>query len=105
MSWEVERPVLLGLLLLAAPLVWWWLHSRVELPRPRRIALLVLRLTMLVLLVLALAGLRLRVPTDRLCVLFVVDHSDSISKRNQLWARDLVARATAAMGSNDGAGL
>ena len=71
-----------------------WAGASRTLPAGRRIASLVIRLTLVACLVLALAGVRLALPADRLSVVFLVDGSASMldATRDELteWARDQV---------------
>ena len=72
-------PIWLWLLVPAVALVigGWWAASR-TLPRARRIASLVIRLTLVGCIVASLAGARLALPSDRLSVVFLVDASASM---------------------------
>ena len=71
-----------------------WLGASRTLPMGRRVASLVIRLTLVACLVLALAGVRLALPSDRLSVVFLLDASASMldATREDLvtWARDSV---------------
>jgi uncharacterized membrane protein len=82
-----------------------WVGASRTLPRGRRIASLVIRLTLLGCLVLALAGVRLALPADRLSVVFLLDASASMldATREELvaWARDAVSE----MPEDDTAGV
>ncbi len=68
-----------------------WLGASRTLPRGRRIASLVIRLTLVSALVLALAGTRLALPSDRLSVVYLLDASasmlDATSDELVEWAR------------------
>jgi len=72
-----------------------WLAASRTLPRGRRIASLVIRLTLVAALVASLAGARLALPSDRLSVVFLIDASasmlDSTSEQLLEYARDAVA--------------
>ena len=88
-------PVWLWLALPAALIVVvGWMAASRTLPRARRIASLVIRLTLVGCLVLSLAGIRLALPADRLSVVFLLDASASMldATREELvaWARDSV---------------
>ncbi|MEX2135375.1 MAG: VWA domain-containing protein [Chloroflexota bacterium] len=82
-------PIWLWLLLPAAALVigGWWAASR-TLPRARRVASLIIRLTLVGCVVASLAGARLALPSDRLSVVFLVDASASMldASREELLA-------------------
>lgn len=71
-----------------------WLAASRTLPRGRRIASLVIRLSLVACLVGALAGARLALPSDRLAVVFLLDASDSMldATSDELveWARQAV---------------
>ncbi|MBA3688318.1 MAG: VWA domain-containing protein [Chloroflexi bacterium] len=90
-------PIWLWLLLPAVALVigGWRAASR-TLPRARRVASLVLRLTLVACIVAALAGARLALPSDRLSVVFLVDASASMldASREELltFARQAVSQ-------------
>lgn len=99
MSLEVSRPLLL-LLLPALTGLWWWLGNRpagpaAQVSRGRRRVSAVLRLLTLLLLALVLAGLRQRLPSDRLTVTFLLDQSLS-ARRQQAFMRDYLSKALAA---------
>jgi len=88
-------PAWLWLLIPAATVaVVGWLGASRTLPAGRRIASLLIRLTLVACLVLALAGMRLALPADRLSVVFLLDASASMldATRQDLveWARDAV---------------
>ncbi|MBN9416044.1 MAG: VWA domain-containing protein [Candidatus Eremiobacteraeota bacterium] len=94
-----SRPWLLILLPLLA-LLWWWLGSRpggpaAQVARWRRRTSAGLRLLTLLLLGLVLAGLRYRLPSDRLTVTFLLDQSLS-ARRQQAFMRDYLDKALAA---------
>jgi len=78
----------------AAIVVVGWMAASRTLPRGRRIASLVIRLTLAACLVLSLAGMRLALPSDRLSVVFLLDASDSMldatSEELIAWARAAV---------------
>ncbi len=93
------------LLLLALPVfVWLGWPSRGP-SRRREIASLVLRLLFALLLCLSLAGLEVRRAADELSVIFLVDHSDSMSPLAQQLAQDYVRQALQHLGPNDRAGV
>ncbi|MEO8638734.1 MAG: VWA domain-containing protein, partial [Chloroflexota bacterium] len=88
-------PIWLWLLLPAVALVigGWWAASR-TLPRVRRIASLVIRLTLVACIVASLAGARLALASDRLSVVFLVDASASMLDASR---EDLLAFARQAV--------
>jgi len=95
-----SAPVYL-LLLVALPfLIWVGRPSRGP-SRRREIISLALRLLIVLLLILGLAGLELRRDADRLSVVYLVDHSDSMPPAARQVALDYVTRAMQAMGPND----
>ena len=71
-----------------------WMAASRTLPAGRRIASLVIRITLAACLVLSLAGMRLALPSDRLSVVFLLDASASMldASREELvdWARSAV---------------
>ncbi|MCC7358661.1 MAG: VWA domain-containing protein [Anaerolineales bacterium] len=89
------------LLLLALPfLVWLGRPSRGP-SRRRELFSLALRLLIALLLILGLAGLELRRDADRLSVVYLVDHSDSMPPNARQVALEYVAAAMQQMGPND----
>ena len=78
---------------LAIIVVGWMAASR-TLPAGRRIASLVIRVTLAACLILSLAGMRLALPSDRLSVVFLLDASasmlDATSEELVDWARTAV---------------
>lgn len=73
--------------------------------RRREIISLVLRLTLMLGLILSLAGLELRLPTDRLAVVFLLDVSDSMPETAQNLAADYIRRALSAIQPEDQAAV
>lgn len=71
------NPVWLLLLIGLIPIYYWSKSSNADIPGLRRKASLILRSVIYTMLVFALAGLRFYLPTDRLCVIFLVDDSAS----------------------------
>ena len=71
-----------------------WMAASRTLPAGRRIASLVIRLTLAACLVLSLAGMRLALPSDRLSAVFLLDASasmlDATSEELTDWARAAV---------------
>ncbi len=93
---------------LAAVLALLWLGQRGSIaglaPR-QRVVCFVTRTILLLLLILALAGVRLRMPSSSLAVLFAVDESASISPAAQSDARSFIAAALRSQRSGDDAGV
>src|SRR5262245_33637219 len=100
-----SHPAYLLLLLLVPGLILISRRSLADL-RPGRARLaLALRLGIALLLIAALAGLQVARPSKRLCVLFLLDQSDSIPRDRQEAAIRFINDAAARMGPNDTAGL
>ncbi len=77
-SLAFERPVFL-LLLLVLPVMWYWSYSSLAgLGSARRFFALLLRTVVFSLLVLALAKAEWQKKTDKVCVIYVLDQSESI---------------------------
>jgi Mg-chelatase subunit ChlD len=94
------------LLGLAVPVAFWTLRfSLAGLDRRRRLLAVTARVAMLLLLTAAAAGLRLRIGSDELTVLFLVDLSASISPEGRTAALEFVERAAATAGRNDRLGV
>ena len=93
-------------LLLVVPLL--WLGQRRSLtdmtPRQRTMCF-AMRVLILLMLIGALAGVRLRLPSRDVAVIFAVDQSASISPAAQKAARDFVEAALKKQGSGDDAGV
>jgi len=77
------NPVWLILLIGLVPLWYWSKISNADISSSRRIISLILRMVIYTFLVFALAGLRFYLPTDRLCVIFLVDDSASTPSQNR----------------------
>src|SRR5438552_10934636 len=80
-------------------------HSLSDLRRGRARLALGLRCVIFSLLVLGLAGFQLSRPSKKLCVLFLVDRSDSVPAEEQEAAVRYVNDAARRMGPNDTAGV
>jgi len=93
-------PWLLLLLLTLPFIVWLGWPSRGP-SRPRESVSLLLRLVIAVLLIVGLAGLEIRRGADELSVVYLVDHSDSMSAAVQQAALDYVRQAVDKMGPSD----
>ncbi|MGH2429387.1 MAG: VWA domain-containing protein [Candidatus Limnocylindria bacterium] len=99
-------PIWLWLTLPAALIViGGWLAASRTLPRGRRIASLVIRLTLVACLVAALAGARLVLPADRLSVVFLVDASASMLDATREDLLDYARAAARDMPEGDTAGV
>jgi Ca-activated chloride channel family protein len=96
-------------LLLAIPavvvVVLGWLAASRTLSRGRRIASLVIRLTLVAALVASLAGARLTLPADRLSVVFLVDASASMVEATSEELVDYARAAVRRMPEGDLAGV
>jgi hypothetical protein len=89
-------------LLLLLPLVWSVaLRSLSDLPRPQRIAQAALRSLVLCALALALARPSREGYETRVCTVFAVDVSDSVTEDQLAKAKAFVEQAVAARGEND----
>jgi Mg-chelatase subunit ChlD len=97
-------PVFL-VLLLALPLIVWLGRPSRGPRRVRESLSLGLRLLIALLLVLGLAGLELRRASKELSVVFLVDHSDSMSPAARRAALSYVRQAIANMGPDDRSGV
>jgi Mg-chelatase subunit ChlD len=91
------------------PLLWWLsFHAISGLGRYRRWLALLARSAVLTLLILALAGAQLVRRSDRLTVMFVLDHSLSVSEEQTTLAREYINRSIETQrkaGQRDRAGL
>ncbi len=100
-----SHPAYLLLLLFLPALVVVTRHSLADLRGGRARFSLGLRCVIFALLALGLAGLQLSRPSDRLCVLFLLDRSDSIPAEQREAAVRAVNEAARRMGPNDTAGV
>ena len=102
---ELTHPLFLTLLVVV-PLVWFGQRrSLADLTPLQRALCFAMRLVILLLLIGALAGVRLRLPSRDVAVIFAVDQSASISPAAQNAARDFVAKALEKQGASDDAGV
>ncbi len=101
-----ESPFYL-LLFLLLPFFWWLSQKRslAHLPGARRTLALALRLVIASCLVLALAGVHLVKQSGANCVLFVIDSSYSVPRRDRQKALDWVNQATRNMRGQDKVGV
>ena len=86
-------PAALILLLGIIPLWLWHANSQADLPPLRKKYVLCIRLIIYTLVVLALAGLRLYLPTDRMCITFLVDDSLSAPDEHMQFAMDFIQKS------------
>jgi uncharacterized membrane protein len=102
---DLAHPWALAFAVVVLFLVWAQRRSLADMTPTQRKVCFALRTFIMLLLVLALAGLRWLLPSKELAVLFVVDHSASISAPAQREARDFVAASLAAEHSDDTSGV
>lgn len=105
MGFSFIYPDYLWLLLLLPLTAWLALLGRRGLNRGRFWTGLGLRLLLLLLVVLALAGIQLRLSTDRLTTVFVMDVSDSIPPADQDVGEAFIRSAVEAMPAGDRAAV
>ncbi len=102
---DLTHPLFLTLLVVV-PLLWLGQRrSLADMTPLQRVACFAIRVVILLLLISALAGVRLRLPSRDVAVLFAVDQSASVSPGAQKVARDFVAAALKKQGSGDDAGI
>ena len=102
---ELTHPLFL-ILLMVVPLLWLGQRgSLADMTPLQRTLCFAMRVLILLLLIGALAGVRLRLPSRDVAVIFAVDQSASISPAAQNMARDFVAAALQKQGSGDDAGV
>ncbi|MBN1442101.1 MAG: VWA domain-containing protein, partial [Planctomycetes bacterium] len=92
-SFDLTRAGFLVLLIAVAPVLWWARSSLSGIGRGRMAAAIALRSLALILIVLALSGMRILRENERLCVIFVVDASDSIPPEHRQLALDQIREA------------
>lgn len=93
-------------LLLVVPLLWLGQRgSLADMTGLQRALCFAMRVVILLMLIGALAGVRLRLPSRDVAVLFAVDQSASISPAARQAAVDFVGAAVKKQGSNDDAGV
>jgi uncharacterized membrane protein/Mg-chelatase subunit ChlD len=98
---DFGEPRWLWLLLLLAPIVYWWKTSRVPGSPARRWVSLILRSVLVVGLVLALAGTRLVWTSKGICVVFVLDQSQSVPGPAREVVRERISNEVQKMGRDD----
>ncbi len=94
-TYELLNPKMLGVVLIAPWFVGVLSQSLADLPLPQKILSVFLRLTFVVLLGLGLSRLARTATTEKVCTVYLVDVSDSISEEALADARALVDRAWA----------
>ncbi len=105
MSISFVYPQYLWLLLVAPILVWiGWLGRR-RMSRGRFWTSLVLRTFLYVTLVCALAGIQLRLKSDVMTTVFILDASDSVPAEDQLSAKNIIQNSLESMRGNDQAAV
>lgn len=105
MSLSFVYPQYLWLLLIAPFLVWIGWLGRQRLSRGRFWASLVLRVFLYILLVCALAGIQLRLKSNVLTTVFILDASDSVSVNNQRHAEEIIQNSLELMKGDDQAAI
>ena len=105
MSLSFVYPQYLWLLLVAPVLVWIGWLGRQRLSRGRFWASLVLRVFLYLMLVCALAGIQLRLKSDVLTTVFILDASDSVPAEDQLNAKIIIQNSLESMKGNDQAAI
>ena len=87
------NPSALWLLLLLLPVFIWIGFPRMPYRRRRDTSALVIRLLIVTLIVMSLAGIEVRQKADKLAVVFLIDHSDSMDANARSQALDYVQSA------------
>ncbi len=98
---EFENPLWLGLIFLIAPVIYFWQTSKVPASMLRRAVSLVMRLALVLALILSMAGTRLVWKNHGICVLFLLDQSQSVSADAREAVRQKMADAVDKMGKDD----
>jgi len=98
---DFAEPIWLLLLLLLIPIVYLWKTSRVPASKFRRGVSLLLRSSLILAIVLSLAGTRLVWFNHGLCVVFVIDQSQSVPGPVREVVRDALARQIDKMQRDD----
>ncbi|MFN7161644.1 MAG: VWA domain-containing protein [Fimbriimonadales bacterium] len=99
------EPIYLWLLPIALLGVWWTGRRMLGISRGRKRFVIALRMTVVGLLVLALAAPQAVRPNQGVCVVFVLDMSDSISDRGRQAAKEYLREALQHRGEHDLVGL
>jgi uncharacterized membrane protein len=99
------EPSYLGLLPIALLGVWWMGRRMLGMSRARKRLVLALRFAVMTLLILALAAPQAVQSNRGVCVIFVLDLSDSISDRGRQAAQAYLKEAIRNLGEHDVAGL
>ena len=103
---ELGHPLFL---VLGAPLaawLWWWSRRSLADLRPSgRVTCAIVRALMLLCVLLALAGVQMLLPGRKVGVLFLVDHSASVSAEARTAAKEYLATAIRAKPADATAGV
>ena len=102
---EFANPAALWLLLLLIPLILFTRNSLCELPRWRFILSLMLRIIIFLLIIGAIAEMQEIKPNDKLCVIYAVDVSKSITEENMEEVKAFIKKSLEEMPEGDEAGL
>ena len=100
-KYQLLEPRALGYLLVVPILIWALGRSLADLPLPQRILSLLVRVAFLALLALGLAQLVRTAETQRVCTVFLVDVSDSVSSESLQEAQEYLRRAFVARRKDD----
>lgn len=96
-----SNPLALVLLLGLIPLWLWDKRSNADLPRARKKAVFIIRVLIYLFAVLALAGLRLYLPSDKMCVTYLIDDSDSTPAEHLKYAWSFMEKSVKSARYND----
>ena len=105
MSLSFVYPQFLWLLLVTPLLVWIGWLGRQRLSRGRFLTSLAIRVFLFSLLVCALAGIQLRLKSDMLTTVFILDASDSIPANDQVYAEKIIQDSLVSMSGDDQAAV
>ncbi|MDT7972703.1 MAG: vWA domain-containing protein, partial [Armatimonadota bacterium] len=100
-----KAPIWLLLLPLIGGLLWWTGKQLMGMTPVRRRFVLVLRALLFTLLIFALAGMQLVQRHKRVCVMFLLDASDSVSETDRQKARNFIEQALLSARLDDLAGI
>ena len=105
MSLSFVYPQYLWLLLITPLLVWIGWLGRQRLSRGRFLTSLAIRVFLYSLLVCALAGIQLRLKSDMLTTVFILDVSDSVPANDQVYAEKIIQDSLLSMSGDDQAAV